>query len=271
MHVEKYKANGVYNVLKHDEPSKARAKQEHVDNDRTDLNYNLLDNDLSGFEIYKKEFESGKFSCQKRADVNTLCSICLTAPEGLPEAREAEFFTCACNFFYNRYYPSPPVSAWVHKDEQGRPHLHYKFIPLAEGKKGLRVNAAAVINKADLCNLHTDLQNYIKEEMGLDLPIINGVTAIGNKTVQELKAETLQKEVEALEKKVQALKRAEHKEQSKISLLKQEFLQLESDNKKLQKQISVNQSKLAKIKSEIFKIEGEDFTPIFNQQIDRER
>lgn len=267
MHIDKYKANGVFNVLKHDEPSKARAKQEHVDNERTAKNYNVLNtNGLTAFDVYKEEMESGRFTKQNRADVNTLCSICLTAPDGLPEAREEEFFYKACVFFMNRYKNSPCVSAWVHKDEQGRPHMHYKFIPVAEGKKGLRVNASGVVTRSDLRTLHQDFKKYIDKEMGLDLPIINKATARGNKSVAELKAETLQKQVAELENRVKALKEIEGDKKTKIYELKQKFLQLEKENKELQRQISFNQSRLSKIKTEIFKIEGEDFTPIFNQE-----
>ena len=68
-------------------------------------------------------------------------------------------------------------------------------------KKGKhKVCAKEVVNKKDLQTLHYDFKKYIDKKMNLDLDIINGTTEGVNKTILQLKNQTLKKNIDNLEK-----------------------------------------------------------------------
>jgi peptidoglycan hydrolase CwlO-like protein len=106
---------------------------------------------------------------------------------------EAEnLFSAVYDFLSDRYCQDERnvITATVHNDEK-TPHMHFCFIPVVEG----RVNAKALVNRADLQTLHQDLQRHL-HGLGFDVDVLNGATAEGNKTVKQLKIDTLNKELE---------------------------------------------------------------------------
>ena len=200
MHIEKYTRSAVGHILKHNEPCKARRNRENVDNSKTNQNYNFVGG--HGIQNLKKILNDDKVYCNPRKDVNVLCSVCLTAPKDLPQDREKEFFAFAFEFLKNRY-AGPCVSCWVHLDEpNAKTHMHYAFCPLVyDNKKNrFKVNAKSVVCKYDLQTLHHDFEKYINQKMHLSLHILNGATENGNKSILELKNNTLKEEITKLKK-----------------------------------------------------------------------
>lgn len=200
MHIQKYTRSAVGHILKHNEPSKARRGRENVDNNRTQYNYSFVRG--HGMKNLKKVLGRSDVYVCPRKDVNILCSVCLTAPADLPPEREGEFFELAFKFLQDRYKSSPCVSCWVHYDEQGfKPHLHYDFVPLVfdEKKSRFKVNAKSVVCLSDLQTLHKDFDKYITDNMGLKLAVLNGATANGNKTILELKNQSLKEDITKLQ------------------------------------------------------------------------
>lgn len=193
MHYEKYKKGAVGHELAHDDRTAQNNINKNIDKDKTPLNYNLCEHG-KGIDYYTKRLSEVK--CQNRADVNTLCSWILTLPKGhFTDEEERAFFQAGYDEFTRRYGKENCVSAYVHKDEAGQPHLHYKFIPVVDDKKHpgrKKVSAKEAVTREDLKRIHGEMEKAISRELGRDIVLLNGATASGNRTVQELKAQTLE-------------------------------------------------------------------------------
>ena len=114
------------------------------------------------------------------------------------------------------------MNAVVHKDEN-QPHLHLDFIPVLKGepqytsprgKKAVeawkeshngeppteRICCKELITQKYLMTMHSRLSEYVKDYLGYETEIQNGATVNGNRTVLQLKADTLKKDIEKMEK-----------------------------------------------------------------------
>lgn len=188
MHIEKFKAVSVGMVLAHIVRARKpngehrNYSNENVDVSKSYLNYHLDNRTCSPFAKLKEILSRDNVKCQKRKDVNTLCSVCLTLPLDVRPEDEREFFQLAYEFLKNRYAPhNNIVLAEVHKDETktnkpGRPHLHFVFVPLVIDKRKpdrLKVSAKELIDLNDLKSLHRDCSDYIAEHLGYRVSILN--------------------------------------------------------------------------------------------------
>ena len=99
------------------------------------------------------------------------------------------------------------MSAWVHKDEAGQPHLHFCFIPVVfDKKKGIeKVSAKEVLTRCELRSIHKDMSKVMTEYFGRDIGILNGVTVGANRSIAELKLQKVQEEVARARQSVEAL------------------------------------------------------------------
>lgn len=196
--VQKYKRGAVGHLFAHFERQKdeegnyIKFKNQNIDTEKSDQNYNLHQSDKSQLDLYHDRLSEIKVN--KRKDLNTMCSWVVTVPEELkndPE-KQKEFFKNSYDFLNNRYGKENCISAFVHMDEV-TPHMHYSFIPVTfDAKKNIeKVSARDVVNLTDLKSFHTDLQNYMQQQMQMQLSIITEETKeLGNKSVKELQAET---------------------------------------------------------------------------------
>ena len=200
MHVEKYQRSAVGHMLRHYNRWVMNFGNKDIDHLRSDLNYDLApQRRMSDIEYYQKRLSEVK--CQNRADVKTLCDWVITLPKGnFSEEQERRFFQTAYDFMTKRYGEKNVISAWVHKDESGQPHMHFAFIPICHDKKKSieKVSAKEVLTRTDLQNIHPEMAACMERVFGHDIGILNGETAGGNKTVMELKTRELKQEVEAL-------------------------------------------------------------------------
>lgn len=210
-HAAKFAANAVGRMCGHygrTEGDGVRRSNENIDPARTHLNYNLAP-EHDGGQIAFMQKRLSEVKLQKRADVNVLCDWVVTLPVDEkfkrfnPEIQRIEtikFFRTSYDFLERRYGRENVVSAYVHMDEK-TPHLHFAFIPVTEDKKkgGFKVSAKEVLSRSDLRTFHTDLQKALRER-GVILDVLNGATKDGNKTVAELKKESIRAEVQTVER-----------------------------------------------------------------------
>lgn len=210
-HAAKFAANAVGRMCGHygrTEGDGVRRSNENIDPARTHLNYNLAP-EHDGGQIAFMQKRLSEVKLQKRADVNVLCDWVVTLPVDEkfkrfnPEIQRIEtikFFRASYDFLERRYGRENVVSAYVHMDEK-TPHLHFAFIPVTEDKKkgGFKVSAKEVLSRSDLRTFHTDLQKALRER-GVILDVLNGATKDGNKTVAELKKESIRAEVQTVER-----------------------------------------------------------------------
>lgn len=191
MNCEKFTRNQSGNILVHcdrSDPNRTYKNQE-IDHSKTYLNYNLAPEHkgMTDYEFMKKRCE--EFKILKRKDVNWLVSWVITMPSDYT-GNKALFFREAYNFMENRYGKDNVVSAYVHLDETS-PHMHFCFVPVIFDKKKqeYKVNAKQCINRVELKQIHPEMQEYLETKLQTKVNILNGATAEGNKTINQLKKE----------------------------------------------------------------------------------
>ena len=213
MNCEKFTRNQSGNILVHcdrSDPNRTYKNQE-IDHSKTYLNYNLAPEHkgMTDYEFMKKRCE--EFKVLKRKDVNWLVSWVITMPTDY-KGNKALFFREAYNFMENKYGKDNVVSAYVHLDETS-PHMHFCFVPVIFDKKKqeYKVNAKQCINKVELKQIHPEMQEYLENKLQTKVNILNGATAEGNKTVEQLKNEEKIKEkaiVELIQNPTEEIKKS---------------------------------------------------------------
>ena len=156
---------------------------------KTHLNYNLANKvqPLTQLEYIHRRLSQIKV--HKRKDVNVFCDWVITAPKTLSDDEYYIFFREVFNFMSERYGIQNVVSAYVHMDES-QPHMHFAFIPVVKDKKkGIpKLCAKEVITKTELKTIHKDISTHMAKVFGKDIGILNGATALGNMTIEQLKS-----------------------------------------------------------------------------------
>ncbi len=231
-HFERYKKeNGEY----------IKFNNQDIDPLMTDYNYNLaIHQQLKQMEFIKQR--TSEVHCPNRKELNVLCSWVVTAPKNdiICSAEEHElFFQESYNFLENRYGKENVISAYVHHDESS-PHMHFAFVPViydAE-KKYDKVCAKEVVNRRDLQTFHKDLSKHLEMVFGRDVGVLNEATKDGNKSIEELKAETREKVLGEYEKQVDLeLQELEVQSTSKKAELTMQITEFEERKTKVEKAI----------------------------------
>ena len=133
----------------------------------------------------------------------------MTLPEKIKKEGDQElFFKETYDFLEKKYGKENVVSSYVHLDET-TPHMHFAFIPVVIDKKrgDLKVSAKELITRKHLQEFHPKLENHMAKVFGRDIGILNEATKAGNKSIGELKGETIRMELETLKNDLQASKR----------------------------------------------------------------
>lgn len=191
MNCEKYTRNQSGNILVHcnrSDPNRTYKNQE-IHHDRTHWNYNLapIHEGMTDYEFMKNRCE--EFKILKRSNVNWMVSWVITIPADY-EGSQEKFFKEAYNFMENKYGKENVISAYVHLDETS-PHMHFCFVPVIfdTKKQEYKVNAKVCINRTELQKMHPQIQKYLEEKLQTKVNILNGATAEGDKTIEQLKKE----------------------------------------------------------------------------------
>lgn len=166
-------------------------KNQDIDPERTPLNYNLATHQtMSQGEFMRKR--CSEVTMQKRKDVNVMVSWIVTAPKDLKEDEYEKFFKSSYEFLEKRYGKENVVSAYVHMDET-TPHMHFAFVPVVKSfskrknQEIEKVSAKECVDRNDLQRFHGELEQYLGQELGHEVHIMNEATKEGNKSIEELK------------------------------------------------------------------------------------
>lgn len=195
--VAKFTDKSVFQHLRHINRATQHPSNECIDAGRTADNYYPMSDGADtlhdAWEVYKQR--KAELHCRNRADVKTMAGWVITAPKGLRDDEQREFFRLSCEFLADRYGRENVVQAVVHMDET-TPHLHFYFIPVVSDERhgGEKICCNDVLNRYELRRFHAELQKYLSEH-GCSASILNGATAAqgGNLTVAELKEREAQK------------------------------------------------------------------------------
>lgn len=199
-HISKYKQSQINNIINHDRREHTQGR-ENINNSLSYLNYNLCDRPEK--EYLKKKIEEVKNNGGTvREDSVVLGSIIITLPKTFinNETLQEQFFKSCKRFLDEDFNKDNCISCWVHLDEpNARPHMHYKFTPIQKRikkykdgheKEVLSFNAKKILDRSYFQKFHNRLSDYIEEELGFKVDILNGETKGKNKTIKELKQES---------------------------------------------------------------------------------
>lgn len=244
--IEKYTTGQVSYMLRHNSRENPRPPSNiDIDPTRSALNYTLTpERGVTARECknYYNERLSEVYH-MNRADIITAAQWVITAPMDLPIDQEERFFQETYNYLNHLYGAENCIQCVVHYDEgvkgsdgqiiEGRPHLHYVFLPVVANKKYMKPNkkgnitkkntfrekmcADELINKKHLKEFHPAYQNWL-EQAGITATVHSGITGGKSRTVEQLKHET--REIER-QKEIIASLEAENKQ------LKERVLELE--------------------------------------------
>lgn len=181
-HIEKFQQHALGHMCKHYERAldangePIRYGNQNIDLTRSHLNYNLAPERASQYGFIMDRCKD--VYCLKRKDVNLMCSCIVTAPKDLPAEEHERFFRASYDFLAARYGGKGAenvISAYVHMDE-GSPHLHFAFVPVAYDKSKERwtVSAKNVVTRQDLKTLHPDLERHLTRALGHDVHVLTG-------------------------------------------------------------------------------------------------
>ena len=263
MNCEKFTRNQSTNILVHcnrSDPNRTYKNQE-IHHDRTCWNYNLAPKheNMTDYEFMKNRCESLKIL--KRSNVNWMASWVITIPADYEGSQEM-FFKEAYNFMENRYGKENVISAYVHLDETS-PHMHFCFVPVIfdTKKQEYKVNGKVCINRTELQKIHPQMQEYLETKLQTKVNILNGATAEGNKTIEQLKKEEKikQKAISELIKNPPAeIRQAvieQIPEKQKETIIEQEIEIVKEDLKKDPKFIQLCQNKAMLENEELLELE----------------
>lgn len=142
--VKKFGRLEVVNQLRHVQREIQYPKNVDIDKSRTHLNYSLTPKrNLTEYEYLKERLS--QLHIFNRPDLKIMSGWIITKPVDLGDEWEDLFFSACYNFLKDRYGGEKNViSATVHKDESGEPHLHFCFVPVAINRPN--ANMMKVIN-----------------------------------------------------------------------------------------------------------------------------
>lgn len=197
---------------------------ESIDNERTYQNYHFK----KGTPEDVKERLSEVFIAKKRNNTTVVGEFVVTLPKDVKDEDERDFFQAVYDFYCNDLGEENIVNAVVHKDET-TPHMHLDFVPVLKGEqpqftsneclKSLedwkanhggempteRICCKDLISRKYLSTMHQRLSDYVQSYLGYKTEILNGATNGGNKTVLQMKVESLKKQIGQMEEQKEHL------------------------------------------------------------------
>ena len=200
---------------------KGKISNEDIDLDKTENNYDLVEDEKTLHQRVKNRVDELKESgsrVQKNSVV--MYSNILTVPEEQAkvwgEEKTDDYFKACYDFFSKEFGIENVVSAKVHKDETA-PHMHLHFVPV--NKENGRLQARVSMNKAKINYIHDELPKFLQER-GFDVVRGKGKTEKNIENIHEYK------EIKALEEKIEQEKKELNKELEEIKLNKKPLVNI---------------------------------------------
>ena len=209
----KFKAEQIRNLDMHTSRKADDGHQhsnENIDISKTHLNYNLAHEQKLNANDFIKE-RLNKIKVDKRCKT-TAVGVIVTLPKDF-EGNQQDFFKATYDFLQLRYGKDNVISAWVHVDEK-QPHLHYLTVPVQHQIKKYKDGTVKEFDKlcgkdletpTTLKKFHGELKEHLETVLKCPCNVLNGATANGNKTINQLKAETLQVQINAYMEQINEL------------------------------------------------------------------
>lgn len=218
-HIGKFEAHSLGRLFLHNNRKKGDGtvhKNEEIDDTRTELNYHFVECTAKDVKDRLKHYYH-----LDRKNLVVLAEVNVTLPKEVRERDSEKFFELCYEFFCQDFGKENVLNAVVHMDET-TPHLHLDFLPVkplepdmsdvmrdrikkyeeTHGEVYGRLCAREVLSREYYATFHQRLKVFMDKELGYDSGILNGATANGNKTLLQMKNETLKAQVETKEKQL---------------------------------------------------------------------
>lgn len=206
--VQKFKADDVRGIQIHDRRESENSSNKDIDKSRTHLNYNLHTGCDTFTSEVKKKIDALNLKKAVRKDAVVMAQVLVTSDKAyfdtISEKEREQFFLDAYIFLCNRYGKDNVVSAVVHLDETGAPHMHFNFVPIRDG----RLSAKVVLNKTDLIKQQDDFYSEVGKKYGL----LRGEQGGKKKHLDTIdyKIKTKKQELERITEALQPVEQVEH-------------------------------------------------------------
>lgn len=229
-HCEKYKADNLGGLQRHEDRLNSKYSNENIDINRIKDNYYPLGEkqattykervqgvlDKYGVKPWNNDTRTGV-----KKDSVLLCAWVFSASgelfANMPRYKQEEFFTRVCDFVADKIGGKDKlVNTVVHFDET-TPHLHLSYVPVLEakeGKTGYRLSCKDMNNRQFLRAIQNDLPRYLKS-FGFDVERGQEGNGAKHKTPRQYKQEQAQKqeELKPVVYALQGLQTSEHKKE----------------------------------------------------------
>lgn len=225
----------------------SRKKQNHSNQDinknMTDLNVSFEMLDYNGLcDKYDKRIEylDSLPNQNKRKDRVTCFGVETPCPEELPEHLEDAWCKRVYEIERDMFGSDNVIDGIVHRDEKhaykhaetgkecvSRTHLHTFVVPEVDGK----LNGKAFSSKQRMIQLNNAIQKMSQTEFGVDF--LTGDGKKSTKTVEQLKNESLNKEIEAVKQKEQFLEARSKRQWERESNLEDREISISHKEKEL--------------------------------------
>lgn len=206
--MRKFKNADLKGLQIHNQREKESHTNPDIDKSRTNLNYDLLHQEMIDYKAIINEHISKNVETKRaiRKDAVRCCSFMISASpeffEGLSPEREKAFFQSNLEFLQERYGKENVMYAAVHKDEK-TPHMHVGVVPITKEKK---LSAKQIFNKVEMKQLQEAIGRH-NEKWGL----LRGEPSDKKYLeMNQFKREALKQEIKELE-----IQKAEHERASK--------------------------------------------------------
>jgi len=216
--MQKFQVGDVQGIQKHNQRQGISKSNPDIDYEKTDQNYDLLNDENLKYEAEIKGEISERVKRKPRANSVVLSEFLVTAsPEYinlLSAEEQKKYFEKSLEFIEERYGSENILYAMVHNDE-ATPHLHVGVIPITEDG---RLSAKDIFNRQELIALQEDFPKHLQEN---NFEVVRGEKDSKKKHLssQEYKEkQDLEKEIKEIEiEKVELTKELEtFKEPQKV-------------------------------------------------------
>lgn len=165
--MKKLKRPSVGNVEKENERDETyEAKNPKIDLSRTKNNYHIIKPPSSYMDYINERIARLHLKRKVRSDAIYMNTFVLGSGheffEGMPTAKQEEFFEDFVKFFADKYGAENIISAVVHMDET-TPHLHLNLVPITNGK----LCSKDLYSPKKLSALQTELAHR-RQEVGVE-------------------------------------------------------------------------------------------------------
>lgn len=182
---------------------KGKIKNEDIDLNRTNLNYDIVSSEKNLYQRVKERVEFAK-ETGSRVQKNSVVmySNILTVPNeqfekwGMEKTRK--YFEACYDFFSDEFGKENVVSAKVHLDET-TPHMHLHFVPF--NKETGKLQARVVMTPKKINEIHDNLPQFLRKR-GFEVERGSGKTQNNIENIHEYKElqKSLKEKQQELEK-----------------------------------------------------------------------